>query len=494
LSDYLSSIIRRLPSTWRIFAILALPISAWAGAAQAQQEENLLFNGGFEGTYVAPIPGRDNINVAPGWLPYWVQGSPEENAQGYKVQPEYKAAFTTDFPYTRVRSGAQAQQYFHSFATFIGGVMQQVTVPRNARLRFSAWGQAWSCLYFEDCPDATSVNPAPMHMRIGIDPTGGTDWTSPNVVWSPYADPYDAYQLFTVEAVAVGTQVTVFLYAAPEYRNDDNDVYWDDASLVVLGPPSPTPQPTRTPGPSPTPRPTRTPGPSPTLPPGAVTYAVQRGDTLRSIATRFNTTVAELQRLNHLDGSTAISVGQVLIVAFATPTPTATVRPATATPRPSATPSPTPTQPPTGSPQPERSQLCVLAFYDSNRDGLRQPDEAGQTGLAISLMDSNSTLVATTNEAWHCFDLAPGRYTLSARLPQTLSATTPLTHTATLLPDQTVEVDIGSAVVGAKDSSPVLVVRPLSPTNTALVWAAGLGIIVLAALAITLVRRGRQGT
>jgi len=55
-------------------------------------------------------------------------------------------------------------------------------------------------------------------------------------------------------------------------------------------------------------------------------------------------------------------------------------------------------------------------------------------------------------------------------------------------------VDIGSAVVGAKDSSPVLVVHPLSPTNTALVWAAGLGIIVLAALAITLVRRGRQGT
>ncbi len=490
MSDYLSSIIRRLPSIWHIFALLALLISAWADAAQAQQEENLLFNGGFEGTYVAPIPGRDNINVAQGWFPYWVQGSPEETAQGYKVQPEYKAAFTTDFPYTRVRSGAQAQQYFHSFATFIGGVMQQVTVPRNARLRFSAWGQAWSCLHFEDCPDATSVNPSPMHMRIGIDPTGGTDWTSPNVVWSPYADPYDAYQLFTVEAVAVGTQVTVFLYAAPEYRNADNDVYWDDASLVVLGPPSPTPPPTRTPGPSPTPRPTRTPGPSPTLPPGAVTYVVQRGDTLSSIATRFNTTVAELQRLNHLDGSTAISVGQVLIVAFATPTPTATARPATATSRPSATPSPTPTQSPTGSPQPERSQLCVLAFYDSNRDGLRQPDEARQTGLAISLMDSSSTLVATTNEAWHCFDLAPGRYTLSASLPQTLNATTPLTHTIALLPAQTVEVNIGSAV----SEQPLSAVQRPPSTNTALAWAAGLGTIVLAALAIFLVRRGRQGT
>ncbi len=468
---------------WHILAILILLIPAWVAPAQAPQEENLLFNGGFEGTYVAPIPGRDNINVAVGWYPYWLQGSPEENAQGYKVQPEYKAAFTTDFPYTRVRSGAQAQQYFHSFATFVGGVLQQVTVPRNARLRFSAWGQAWSCLHFEDCPNATSVNPSPMHMRIGLDPTGGTDWTSPNVVWSPYADPYDAYQLFTVEAVAVGTRVTVFLYAAPEYRNDNNDVYWDDASLVVLSPPSPTPRPTNTPGP------TRTPGPSPTLPPGAVTYVVQRGDTLRSIASRFNTTVAELQRLNGLGRSTAISVGQVLIVAFATPTPTATARPATATPRPSATPSSTPTQPPTETPQPERSQICVLAFHDNNRDGLRQPGEVGQTGLSISLMDSASTLVGTTDEAWHCFHLAPGRYTLSASLPHVLSATTPLTYSVTLLPDQTVEVDIGSALPDRLSS---VASRPL-PTNNTLVWGASLSVIALAALTIFLVRRRRQG-
>lgn len=486
-----SSTVYRLSSVWRILAILTLLIPAWAAPAQAQQEENLLFNGGFEGTYVAPIPGRDNINVAQGWFPYWVQGSPEENAQGYKVQPEYKAAFTSDFPYTRVRSGAQAQQYFHSFATFIGGIMQQVTVPRNARLRFSAWGQAWSCLHFEDCPNATSVNPSPMNMRIGIDPTGGTDWTSPNVVWSPYANPYDAYQLFTVEAVAVGTRVTVFLYAAPEYRNDDNDVYWDDASLIVLGPPSPTPRPTRTPGPSPTPRPTRTPGPSPTLPPGAVTYIVQRGDTLRSIAARFNTTVAELQRLNHLGGSTAISVGQVLIVAIATPTLTATARPATATLLPSATPSPTPTQPPTATSQPERSQLCVLTFHDSNRDGLRQPDEAGQTGLAISLMDSTNALVGTTNDAWHCFDLAPGRYTLSASLPQVLSATTPLTREIALLPEQAVEVEIGSALLATSATPGSL----LSQNNTALLWRISLGALVaLAALAIFLTRRGRQGT
>lgn len=474
-----------------ILSTAAILSVAWGWAAPVQQESNLLFNGGFEGPYVAPIPGRDNINVAAGWYPYWVQGSPEENANGYKLQPEYKAAFTYDFPYTRVRSGEQAQQYFHSFGAFIGGVLQQVTVPRNARLRFTAWGQAWSCLHFDDCPDATSVDPSPMYMRIGIDPTGGTDWSSPNVVWSDYAHPYDAYAPFTVEAVAQGTQVTVFLYAAPESPNDDNDVYWDDASLVVLGPPSPTPRPTNTPGPSPTPRPTRTSGPSPTPPPGAQTYIVQRGDTLRAIATRFGTTVAELQRLNNLGASTSLSVGQVLIVAIATATPTATTAPATATPRPSATPSPAATRPPpTETPRPERGQVCIQSFHDSNRDGIHQPGEAGQTGIAASLIDSTYTLVATTSQTSQCFELAPGNYTLVASLPFGLDATTPLTRQITLTAAQMVEVEIGSALL----ETPVAANSgPTGQSNNAIMLTLGLGAIALVVLALILRRQGSRG-
>lgn len=415
--------------------LLALLSIAWAWATPARQEGNLLYNGSFEGTYVA-VPGHDNMNVAAGWTAWWVQGSPEQTRDGFLLQPEYKAAFTDTAPGNRVHSGAQAQQYFHSFGNFIGGMYQQVTVPRNTRLQFSIWGQAWSCLHYEKCHTSTkvwSVDPSPMHMRIGIDPTGGTDPFSPNIVWSAEANPYDAYQLFTVEAVAAGTSVTVFTYAAPDYRNDDNDVYWDDASLIVLGPPSPTPRPTNTPGPSPTPRPTRTPTPSLTLTP--------------------------------------------------TPQPTAT-----------ATATPTPTQPPpTATLTPAPGKMCVGAFKDDNRDGLRQPGEATQPDVSISLIDSANaaagTYRTTETEATHCFDLAPGDYTLEASLPTWLGPTTPLVQRVNLPPGQTMNVDFGSAppaVLPSPNGSPL-------SQNSMLIGAA-VGLVALAAVALVLVRQRRTST
>ncbi len=57
------------------------------------------------------------------------------------------------------------------------------------------------------------------------------------------------------------------------------------------------------------------------IPPGGSVdvsrYTVQRGDTLYSLARRFNTTVDELRRLNNLTSDT-LSVGQVLVIPSAT--------------------------------------------------------------------------------------------------------------------------------------------------------------------------------
>ncbi len=83
--------------------------------------------------------------------------------------------------------------------------------------------------------------------------------------------------------------------------------------------PSPTPAPTKTPGPSPTPTPTASPIPSPTPDAsGAIIYYVQSGDTLFTIAARFQTTLDNLYTLNGLSADQALlSINQPLILGYA---------------------------------------------------------------------------------------------------------------------------------------------------------------------------------
>ncbi len=113
------------------------------------------------------------------------------------------------------------------------------------------------------------------------------------------------------------------------------------------------------------PAPTSTPAPSPTavatLPPPSpepnsgqsttVRYTVQPGDNLSTIAFRFNTTVEELRRLNNLQNTNFLRVGQVLIISQGSglqdPAGTPSGSPAVSngsTPSPSSA-SPTPTPP-----------------------------------------------------------------------------------------------------------------------------------------------------
>ena len=76
-------------------------------------------------------------------------------------------------------------------------------------------------------------------------------------------------------------------------------------------------------------------------PPSWVTYVVQTGDTLNSLASRTNTSVYELQQFNCLDSFT-IQPGQTIHLPLTPPTPTVTY-----TPSPTRRPGPTPTRSPT---------------------------------------------------------------------------------------------------------------------------------------------------
>ena len=274
-------------------ASLAVLPAGFVGASPARQEiSNLLQNGDFE--WSAPWPtqdGRSGIQVAPRWRAWWVDKPPKDiprpyNCLGgkddgcYWAVPEFGDVQKIAYSY-RVHGGLQAQKYFTYGRMHWAGLMQKVdNLQPGSRLRFSIYMQAWMCFQFiEGCQyGKVSDQPSDMHLKVGIDPTGGQDPFSSNIVWSPEQPAWDDYELFQVEAEARNTSVTVFTHSRADWdwARSNNDVYIDDGSLEVIGqapPASPTLPPaprvqqsvaTQPPKPAATSVATRTPAPTPT--------------------------------------------------------------------------------------------------------------------------------------------------------------------------------------------------------------------------------------
>jgi hypothetical protein len=201
--------------------------SAPGSAACPAGGKNLLAQGSFDGPF-EPSGFVQELNVPPPWIPWYT----DDGAINFR--PEYKPADGVNYP-NRVRSQPSAQVYFKSHGQFRAGLYQQVlNVQTGARLQFSAYGQGWSCQDFSRCGGGVSYNPANMYMRIGIDPHGNTDPNSRHIVWSAYFNPIDLWEVRCVETEALYHTVTVFLWASPDGPRENQDVYWDDASLVLL--------------------------------------------------------------------------------------------------------------------------------------------------------------------------------------------------------------------------------------------------------------------
>ena len=362
---------------------------------QAQQGgTNLLVNGGFEwwnpATGVWPYQdGIPEVQVCPGWRAFYLDNPPSyAQVPQYWRRPEFRDVKAGEFP-TRVRSGNLAAKYFSFAGQHEAGFYQQVGgIAPGTSLRFSAYMQTWSCMpdpeEWNVCPTKDkSREPAPMHTRIGIDPTGGTNPWSSNVVWSPELNAYDAWTYFQVEATAQNSTVTVFTYSRPDWTDTyfrvNNDVYLDDASLVSLDEALPTPEPaTAEPAaptatldpsmPTSTPAPTATPAATPTpRPDGAIVHVVQEGDTLGAIALQYQLSVETLMQLNGLTDANILSVGQELVIAVPESTTTATPLPEAPTPTPlspaptTSLPTPTAVVLPTSTPLPVPTMAPVMA-------------------------------------------------------------------------------------------------------------------------------------
>jgi len=193
----------------------------------AQDSENLLQNGGFEGTYIA-IGGDPSLQVAPNWQPWNLPPPPGSQSSAVNLRPDYQPA-----PANRVRSGNAAQEYNTFFATHDGGVFQRVPVTAGAELQFSAYVYVWSSATFENPNE--SIQPQEVDVQVGIDPLGGQDGAAESIIWSEPTQFYDEYRQLNVSATAQGNAITVFIRSAPQGSIGVNNVYVDDARLIQTG-------------------------------------------------------------------------------------------------------------------------------------------------------------------------------------------------------------------------------------------------------------------
>jgi hypothetical protein len=263
-------------------------------------------------------------------------------------------------------------------------------------------------------------------------------------------NPLDQWSLFVVEAQAKQGTITVFTWSAPPYASKHNDIYWDDASLVMTAAAVPTKAPTNT--------------PRPYVPPTQVPATATPVDTATPTATPTNT-------------------------------PTST---------PVNTPTPTMTPTPTWTPTPMTGAICVLAFDDRDGSRFREPGEPLLPYAVFTLSDAQHTLGTYStnglNEPFCFAGLEPSVYFVSEQNPPGYESTTHDSWGISLQNGATVNIEFGDRTEMQPTPTPTSLPSP-TPTEVALLSVvgnavldySGIIIIVLAAgmfIAFNVARRG----
>ena len=209
-----------------VIGVISLLLLLYVSFSQDEAVTNLLSNGDFEGDFVE-LDGADPRNVAESWTP-WHVAATDTSPSFANHDPNYDEE--TDR--IRLDEAGKAQQYFTLFATHRGGIYQEVdSLTSGTTYRFSIYAHVWSSS-FEDVD--LSEDPGDVVLRVGIDPDGGTDGTSDDIIWSTAATFfYDAYRQYAVIATAESSTITVFVESTVGEPRANNYIYLDDAVLEV---------------------------------------------------------------------------------------------------------------------------------------------------------------------------------------------------------------------------------------------------------------------
>jgi LysM repeat protein len=488
-----------------LLASMLIVAQAWSAPTQ-QTRQNLLTNPGFEGDFhiqcsfpggrpwmTLPCGGAldtvpwQTVQVADGWHAWWqIPASDRKSPDYYKYpnycgrsapddcvawhNPEYRDTRNAPQEPPRIRSGENSQKYFTFWSVHEGGVYQTVSGVRpGSLLRFSIYMEAWSATKM----DAGEPNPhfsfgqSSMHLRIGIDPTGGNDPWSKEIVWSSEQDAYDQFTRFEVEAVARSSKVTVFTHSRPEYPMEHNDVYLDDAELAIIGggPGAPISI-----NPPPVVVAVGALSTTQSNPGGRITHIVRTGDTLFAIALQYGVPVDQIMQLNGLSAESRLDIGRELLIALPPP--------------PIAGPAPITAIGGTGSGQ---GRICLKIYNDLDHDGVRSSADAALnlTGGQIVLLDANANLIVDRmldgSVDQVCFDQLPATvYRITAQVPAGYLATGVQSWAVSLNSDAAVDVAFGAQLDPSSGAAPIGLIM------------AALGLLIVIALGIFVWRRRQQ--
>ena len=438
-------------SNHRMISTLIALLFAFAllSQAPAYAQDNLLQNGGFNGSgqYVdrRPADSDQPFAIAPGWGG-WQTVSPSTESW-MNIRP-------IAFPHTSESKteGDASQNVGRGGGTFTAAVYQTVNdIPEGTTLRFSAW-------VFQENDSGKDAR-----TRVGIGSNVNGNPLAGSIVWSDWTYAIRSWQELTIEATVPQGSVTVFLYSTQNAPNDPNQVYYDDARLVVAGagdvnvesgePNIPAPV-------TSTPRPAFAPFVSAqdADDSGRIEHIVRSGDTLAGIAVAYGITLTELLEINGLERGSVLQVGQSILIKRGGDTPTevppteepaaetttevaaaateqATEVPAPTESEPTAIPSATPI-PPTATDAPPapvesganndplalEAAICVTMFDDQNQNSLRDGEEPLLAGGEITLEPEVGGSVEQyttdgTSEPYCFLDLETGSYVVSAVAP-----------------------------------------------------------------------------
>ncbi len=256
-----------------VVLLMTVMVMAYAGLAPqheaAAQGSNILVNPSFGETWygAAGVDGQ----IPTGWN-IWANG------QKPATDRYVDSAFTRTPPAWIMKGG---------FVQWTAGGYQTVAVENGATYRFSIYALVYVC---NDLATSCIGNNVPRtsdqtigsKVKVGIDPTGGTDPSSANIVWSALTSPYDRFAEVAVEAQARAGSITVFTFNSVDSVPNLRETVWDEGSLVK------TAATTGTPAAGTTIVPTAPPGvpfvsAQAARPDGSVIHTVTEGDTFSSI-------------------------------------------------------------------------------------------------------------------------------------------------------------------------------------------------------------------